>query len=73
MIKVVDIKQGDKISYFWLPHPKKPWKDQQWNDGEVLDRNGKRIKISARVHWGKYHQFWVEVNKITFPFGEEYT
>jgi len=67
------LKKGDKIYCFWLPHPKNVWKDQQWSDGEVLARTGNIIKILARVHWGEYHQFWVEINKIKPSMGEKYT
>ncbi len=67
------LKKGDKIQCFWLPHPRNRWKDQQWTDGEVLDRKGNRVKMSAKVHWGKYHHFWTEVGKIRAFMENKYT
>lgn len=65
-----ELKKDDKISCFWLPHPKKLGRTQQWTAGKVLDRKGQFVKLLAKVHWGIYHEFWVSVDKIK-PFLEE--
>ncbi len=62
-----NLEIGDEVPYFWVPHPRCSHKDQQWNNGKVVDVNGKYIKISANVHYGKRHMFWIEKDKVTLP------
>lgn len=67
------LQKGDNIGCFWLPHPKTLGRDQHWSNGKVLERKGEYVKMSAKVNWGRYHQFWVKVDSIRPFLKDKYT